>query len=72
MMRMGKRVMVILGEHDAMFGGEAFGKELEDVGWAGDVVEMEDVEHLIVRKKLKETAEVLGRCWAKYEDDLEG
>lgn len=52
--------MVILGEHDAMFGGEAFGKELEDVGWAGDVVEMEDVGHLIVRKKPKETAEVLG------------
>ena len=67
----GKRALVILGEHDALFGGETFRKELEAVGWRGDVVEMEDVGHLIVRKKPKETAEVLGRYWVKYEKDLE-
>jgi hypothetical protein len=63
----GRRALVVLGEHDAVFGGERFRKELEGVGWVGDVVEMEDVGHLIVRQKPKETAELLEKYWAKYE-----
>jgi pimeloyl-ACP methyl ester carboxylesterase len=68
----GEKALVILGEHDTVFAGDCFRKELERVEWRGDVVEMEDVGHLVVREKPKETAEVLGRYWAKYEEDLDG
>lgn len=68
----GSRALVVLGEHDAVFGGEAFRKELEGVGWRGDVVVMEDVGHLVVREKPKEAADLLGRYWAEYEEDLDG
>jgi pimeloyl-ACP methyl ester carboxylesterase len=66
---LGKKSLVILGETDEVFGGEATKKELKDCGWKGDVVEMKDVGHLIAREKPEETAELLGKYWSVYEDD---
>lgn len=65
----GRRALVVLGEFDEVFGGERFQKELQAVNWVGDVVVMEDVGHSIVREKPKETAELLGRYWDKYEEE---
>jgi hypothetical protein len=67
----GRLAMVVLGEHDAMFGGEAVRRDLQAMAWAGDVVEMGDVGHLIPRQKPEETAVLLGRFWAKCEQEIE-
>jgi pimeloyl-ACP methyl ester carboxylesterase len=63
------RTLVVLGEKDMVFGGDAVKKELERVGWnmADGIEVMEDAGHLVVREKPIETAEVLGRFWGRCE-----
>jgi len=64
---LGKKKLVVLGEYDEVFGGERTKKELELCGWKGDIVEVKDVGHLIVRQKPEEMAELLGKFWSAYE-----
>jgi pimeloyl-ACP methyl ester carboxylesterase len=67
--QLGKKALVILGEHDEALGGEKAKKELELCGWKDNIVEVKDVGHLIVRKKPHETAELLGKFWSACEED---
>ena len=67
--QLGKKALVILGEHDEALGGEKAMKELELCGWKDNIVEVKDVGHLIVRKKPHETAELLGKFWSACEED---
>jgi pimeloyl-ACP methyl ester carboxylesterase len=66
---LGRRKLVVLGEHDEMLGGERTKKELKLCGWNDYMVEVKDVDHLIVRWKPDETAELLGKFWSACEED---
>jgi pimeloyl-ACP methyl ester carboxylesterase len=65
----GKKSLVILGEHDELFLVERMRRELHNCGRIGGFEVMKDVGHLVVRQKPRETAEALVSFWDGWDEE---
>ena len=65
----GKKSLVVLGEHDRVFPVERMRREFDDCGWIGRLEVMKDVGPLVVRQKPRETAEVVVSFWDGLDEE---
>lgn len=65
----GKKSLVVLGEHDELFLVERIRRELDGCEWIGGFEVVKDVGHLVVRQKPRETAEVVVSFWDGLDEE---
>lgn len=57
------KTLVILGGEDHFFGGEYMKKELDSVGWRGEVKVVEGVGHGVIAERPKDVEELMVEFW---------
>lgn len=65
----GKKSLVVLGEHDEFFLVERMRMELDNCGWIGGFEVVKDVGHLVVRQKPRETAGLVLSFWDGLDEE---
>ncbi|KUJ11916.1 alpha/beta-hydrolase [Mollisia scopiformis] len=61
----GIKVLILLGEKDGVIEPEQSKKELDKMGWKGDVVLVKDATHELIRVQRKEVATLCSEFWGK-------